>query len=318
MSRRQRQPMPVLDAMSQPGRFVFLPPRAPGGELRRQPGQQFIQEMILDDQARRVWVGAVPDIKSLLPESLVQRAKRLYNSGTRLDDPEGVDRVVGQEVVDSFGPQRLPFPVMWIEFAVHHRQSPDELAPLAAYVMETDYGYGIAFFRLMPDGHVYSTVLIEQVSVDEQGKVTGMQAEWAVNQEHRKGMPEPDDEDDFAMVNISMPVLWAIGLMNCRNVHTVEVTPEPRRTKKQRRPRRAGLSYHTIVLPSVRYSPASAVNPEPGTLSDQPLHMVRGHTKTYTAEAPLLGKHVGTFWWGYQVRGSKDNGEIVSDYKMTS
>jgi hypothetical protein len=25
---------------------------------------------------------------------------------------------------------------------------------------------------------------------------------------------------------------------------------------------------------------------------------VDGHFKTFTAEAPLFGKHVGTYWWG--------------------
>lgn len=25
---------------------------------------------------------------------------------------------------------------------------------------------------------------------------------------------------------------------------------------------------------------------------------IKGHYKTYTADAPLMGKHVGTYWWG--------------------
>ena len=78
-----------------------------------------------------------------------------------------------------------------------------------------------------------------------------------------------------------------------------------------------GVSYHTIVLPSVRPSGGSA-DPAQGTLAEQPLHKVRGHFKTYTAEAPLLGRHTGTYWWGHQVRGSREHGEVVSDYRLTS
>lgn len=307
MSRKDRQPMPVINAMMQPGCYVYLPPSRPGEQHRRQKGQLFVQQTLVDEDVRRVWVGAVPDVKGLLPESLVRKAR---NADSWRPETE---HSMGQEVINSLGPQRIPFPQLWIEFAVPQAES-ESLAPVAAYVMETDYGYGICFFRLMPDGQVYATMLVEQISVNDEGIVTGMQCEWALDD--RASMDDPAEEDEFAMVHLSLPVMWAIGLMNCRNVHTVEVRPEPRRTKKQRRPRRAGVSYHTIVLPSVRYSATAAVNPERGSLSDQPLHMVRGHTKTYTAEAPLLGKHVGTYWWGYQVRGSKENGEIISDYQM--
>ena len=44
--------------------------------------------------------------------------------------------------------------------------------------------------------------------------------------------------------------------------------------------------------------------------------VLRGHFKTFTEDAPLFGKVVGTFWWGWQVRGTAKNGVIVSDYKI--
>ncbi len=304
-----RQPMPVLDALSQPGRHVWLPPKTKGEASRRQGGREFVQQMLIDDDVRRLWVGVIPDVKALLPEQLIRRAKKVYS----LDDDDA-DIAIGNEAVNSLGPQRLPFPQLWIEFAVP--DGDNDYAPLAAYTMETDYGYGVAFFRLMPNGHVATTNLVEQVEIDPTtGAVISMSASWAVD-----GMQgdEVEDEDELSMLHVTLPVMWAVGLMNCRNVTTVEVAPRNRSSKKQRRKRKPGLSYHTIVLPSIRTAANRENDPSTGSLSDQPLHMVRGHTKTYTADAPLLGKHVGTYWWGYQVRGNKENGQIISDYQMTS
>ncbi|HET6241541.1 MAG TPA: hypothetical protein VFD99_06080 [Arthrobacter sp.] len=45
-------------------------------------------------------------------------------------------------------------------------------------------------------------------------------------------------------------------------------------------------------------------------------HLARGHFKTFTEDAPLLGKHVGTYWWGWQVRGQGDAGIIEKTYTL--
>lgn len=45
-------------------------------------------------------------------------------------------------------------------------------------------------------------------------------------------------------------------------------------------------------------------------------HICRGHFKTFTAEAPLLGKAIGTYWWPSYARGSKKEGIIHKDYKL--
>ena len=46
------------------------------------------------------------------------------------------------------------------------------------------------------------------------------------------------------------------------------------------------------------------------------LHICRGHFKTYTGKAPLLGKHTGTYWWNDCVLGSEDVGVRVKDYTV--
>jgi hypothetical protein len=45
-------------------------------------------------------------------------------------------------------------------------------------------------------------------------------------------------------------------------------------------------------------------------------HIVRGHFKTYTAEKPLMGRHVGTWFWHDSVRGSIDEGIVDKEYNV--
>lgn len=52
---------------------------------------------------------------------------------------------------------------------------------------------------------------------------------------------------------------------------------------------------------------------EPGGF---PAHLVRGHFKHYTAEAPLFGKYTGTYYWPPHVRGNIENGAVVKDYYL--
>ncbi len=29
-----------------------------------------------------------------------------------------------------------------------------------------------------------------------------------------------------------------------------------------------------------------------------------------------MGRHVGTYWWGWQVRGNPNNGVTITDYRV--
>ena len=111
----------------------------------------------------------------------------------------------------------------------------------------------------------------------------------------------------------ALETVLALNLMNCRNVTMENSGPiKYRQTTKEKRARAPRLEYKTITLPGGAY----VSQPGKGEPGAAPLHRVRGHFKTYTAEAPLMGKHVGTYWWGWQVRGKSENGVRVSDYKL--
>lgn len=45
-------------------------------------------------------------------------------------------------------------------------------------------------------------------------------------------------------------------------------------------------------------------------------HLARGHFKDYTKGAGLFGKYTGRFWWSPHVRGSRDEGTVMKEYRL--
>jgi hypothetical protein len=127
------------------------------------------------------------------------------------------------------------------------------------------------------------------------------------------GVPDESFEEMHKAVwQLGKAAFFAISLMNCRNVRTSTEQTKRRGGKKTKRRPAPSVEYRVIHLPKSDSGPTRCGN-APGTTK---LHTARGHFKTYTAEAPLMGKHTGTYYWGWQVRGRKENGEIVSSYKV--
>lgn len=113
-------------------------------------------------------------------------------------------------------------------------------------------------------------------------------------------------------------LLFSVGMMNCSNVGTVMVEPAAKLSKK--REKRFGLPlirYRVIQVKPHLTSRGAKHSAEGETVGEStPLHICRGHFKTYEEDRPLLGKHSGTFWWKSQVRGSKAAGEIIHEYEV--
>ena len=66
---------------------------------------------------------------------------------------------------------------------------------------------------------------------------------------------------------------------------------------------------HTIVLPGADHGGEGDGQGAGRTR----LHAVRGHFATYTPEAPLFGKLVGTCWRPWHLSGNPERGIIESD-----
>lgn len=113
----------------------------------------------------------------------------------------------------------------------------------------------------------------------------------------------------------SHELLLILSMMNC-----VNASIEDERASKGdvRRARQHGLPLHQIKKIRVPGGRATTKRSMVQALGGpQALHLVRGHFKTYTAEAPLFGKRVGSYWWGWQQRGKAEAGTIDHVYEVT-
>lgn len=240
----------------------------------------------------------------------------------------------------QYGPLRLPYPAMWVEwsapqeyraegrtarnpnssYALACREVDKEelLAELARLAPVAEARRNLMWASRVVHCHVYAmsrqtglvyvmgTVLI---GTDDLGAYKGM-----FRMTYGRYAPEDNAILGQSLAEASRPGLIAVGLMNCRNVEISHpMSPRLRKTgpRVKRMPR---LSFRTIRLPL----PASASTASKAEVAQNamPFHMVRGHFKTYTEDAPLMGRFTGTYWWGAQARGSKANGIVKKDYAV--
>jgi len=109
-------------------------------------------------------------------------------------------------------------------------------------------------------------------------------------------------------------VLYLFMMLSCRNVEVVKRKYQGNYDRKRRK-YKGGYQYHTIV---VRNKDKRIVcDADPLAPEGPPArHMVRGHFKTYTSEAPLMGKLTGRYYWPPHARGSRAVGEIEHEYRV--
>ena len=112
------------------------------------------------------------------------------------------------------------------------------------------------------------------------------------------------------------PVLLTLSFMHCKNVDLRPVTPPEKLSRKHRKQHGHELvRYHVLDVEPIR---RVLDKYRKGTREDlrRALHICRGHFKTFTPDAPLLGRGVGTYWWAPHVRGSKETGIVLKDYRV--
>jgi len=253
----------------------------------------------------------------------------------------------------DFGPLRPPYPAMWMEFRIpaeavglsEMEQDCDWLVGTrhAVFLYTQEYRHNglhservreaVQYFddadMIAICGHLLSQVrgddrimyvpVVTQLAVDRHTgyyvpETHGGVADQESLDQLRKRV-KPEIVEGITKVDLNAGFM-ALNLMNCRNVTTRERGPAFTRSGREKRQGVPGVRFHTIQLPgmSARYVHGRRMSREDART--MAAHRVRGHFKTYTAEAPLLGKHVGTYWWGWNVRGNPSHGEVVSDYKF--
>lgn len=108
---------------------------------------------------------------------------------------------------------------------------------------------------------------------------------------------QEDDTSDFMFLEAYLK------LLNCKNIEKVKVAgPEKLNKKRKKRGKHPIFDYHVLRI--------SAPSKQVGSNKDQGLwnnriHFCRGHYKVYTKDAPLMGKHIGMYWWQPHVRGTE-------------
>lgn len=108
---------------------------------------------------------------------------------------------------------------------------------------------------------------------------------------------------------IALRALFSLALVNCKNVSLRE-----RKYSVARGEGPSGGSFHELLIGT----PQTSSSGKPGSEeADNRAHLARGHFKTFTPEAPLMGRHVGTYWWGWQVRGDVEKGSMTKTYRLS-
>ena len=117
-------------------------------------------------------------------------------------------------------------------------------------------------------------------------------------------------------VDLLAPGLFSISLMHCKNVVLRGIDPPERLSKSHLKKTGYPLtSYHVLDIAPMRHILDTEGEAQTKGLRHA-LHICRGHFKTFTEDAPLFGKHIGTYWWPSYVRGSAEEGVVEKDYRV--
>ncbi|RKY05615.1 MAG: hypothetical protein DRP56_08795 [Planctomycetota bacterium] len=134
------------------------------------------------------------------------------------------------------------------------------------------------------------------------------------------------DSDGHPMVNCSSYVngqstsacivCEVCSFMSAKNISTVEtrldLSPREKRhlNRKKTNP---NIKYHELVVRKIGKKYESISSEKDGSM---PLHLCRGHLRTYTPERPLFGLYSGTYFVHAHFRGKKENGEVEKTYLL--
>ena len=109
--------------------------------------------------------------------------------------------------------------------------------------------------------------------------------------------------------------MWAIGLLNCINMEAVDME-EPVRSMPRKHGRKGYKGHVFKVLRIKGKGPRKPHLDRPDNPTAMRGHLVRGHFKHYTEDAPLFGKLTGSYYWGAQYRGDIEVGEVYKHYEV--
>jgi len=113
-------------------------------------------------------------------------------------------------------------------------------------------------------------------------------------------------------------VSYSFAFMNCRNVELVEHKVDERLQQSRIRKGKKPLVTHYVLSIKELRKVAERENTKNDKAKGwiKALHLCRGSFAEYKEDKPLFGKVVGRVWRPSHIKGKKENGEVVKDYKL--
>lgn len=112
---------------------------------------------------------------------------------------------------------------------------------------------------------------------------------------------------------ITFPIIYALMLCHCKNTGLV-VHRKPSHIKQSMRKRKKKSPLYEFKRVNIESILIKSIPSGNKTDIKHAMHTCCGHFKTYTKERPLMGKHVGTYWFAPHIRGSRSEGIIEKEY----
>lgn len=229
---------------------------------------------------------------------------------------------------EDFGPVRPPFDALWLEWTIPKNPVIDLLPRIppgrkcGALVCLTRDDGGQFIIQTFTEGAGATEGIVAlppvHFNLNDDGASDLIPMVGATEGAHLAAMMGVDINKALSEIAALCHVpLLALSFMHCRNI-TIEDVPGP--PPKVARKRAARLGFGETKMTRIRLPGAARTARTPtevrNAVGQAPLHMVRGHFKTYTEDAPLFGKRTGTYWWGWQARGNQANGVHVPTYEV--
>jgi hypothetical protein len=157
------------------------------------------------------------------------------------------------------------------------------------------------------------------LAVGEQGNITGGEMSLWNRENGIYGDGERLEQGDPAMKLHqwehfgSYLTLMAICFAHCKGVTVRETGP----TRNDRRRAERTGSRLPVIFKTLDIRPVTRIIHDAEATGEHGVkwHMVRGHFSTYTPDAPLFGKHVGTYYRQQHARGSMLRGTVNKRYR---
>ncbi len=235
----------------------------------------------------------------------------------------------GTDLTDVVATVAPPFPKYWIEFhgvanplnlrawgllfQVQQTPADDNPAfPDAAWVL------GVELIGEWRKGQPVGPIMGYQLLLDGNGElIRNEQGRLNARLVPIEGMEDTEAQDWGNHFSVHLTAgLFAVSLMHCKNVDLQPVDPPAKVSKKAARRHGKPLTrYYVLVVDQMRRALDQQGDAQASGLRHA-LHICRGHFKSFTDDAPLFGRHTGTYWWAAHTRGIAEVGTVTKDYRI--